>query len=94
MAARRRTMLDSYPFHQSVRCRAYATAGCIVGAAWRARCRNTKPSRHVRLLDEVGSPEQVATNAGRYFRVVNVLPPVCVATQWLATAWDQERALA
>jgi glutamate/tyrosine decarboxylase-like PLP-dependent enzyme len=52
------------------------------------------PADILRLLDEVGSPGTVATNAGRYFGFVNgAALPVCVATQWLATAWDQNVAL-
>jgi len=46
------------------------------------------------LLDAVGSPATVATNARRYFGFVNgAALPVCVAAQWLAAAWDQNVAL-
>ncbi len=52
------------------------------------------PSRILALLDEVGSPATVATNARRYFGFVNgAAYPVCIAAQSLAAAWDQNSAL-
>lgn len=46
------------------------------------------------LLDRIGSPATVATAGGRYFGFVNGSSlPVTVATNWLATAWDQNVAL-
>ncbi len=46
------------------------------------------------LLDEIGSPATVATNAGRYFGFVNGASlPVATATSWLSTAWDQNAAV-
>ncbi len=49
----------------------------------------------IRLLDEVGSPATVATAGGRYFGFVNGSSlPVTVAANWLATAWDQNAAMA
>ena len=46
------------------------------------------------LLDRLGSPATVATNAGRFFGFVNggALPASMAAT-WLAAAWDQNAAL-
>jgi glutamate/tyrosine decarboxylase-like PLP-dependent enzyme len=53
-----------------------------------------EPSSILALLDEVGSPATVATNAGRYFGFVNGAAfPVCIAAQSLAAAWDQNGAL-
>ncbi|HEY6391518.1 MAG TPA: aminotransferase class V-fold PLP-dependent enzyme [Bryobacteraceae bacterium] len=52
------------------------------------------PSSILALLDEVGSPATVASNAGRYFGFVNGAAfPVCIAAQSLAAAWDQNGAL-
>lgn len=46
------------------------------------------------LLDEAGSGGTVATTGGRYFGfVTGGAYPVSVATNWLATAWDQNTAL-
>ena len=46
------------------------------------------------LLDDLGSPATVATAGGRYFGFVNGSSlPVTVASNWLATAWDQNVAL-
>ena len=43
------------------------------------------PGSILALLDEVGSPATVATNAGRYFGFVNgAALPVCIAAQSLA----------
>src|SRR5258708_7206946 len=53
-----------------------------------------EPSSILALLDEVGSPATVASNAGRYFGFVNGAAfPVCIAAQSLAAAWDQNAAL-
>lgn len=49
-----------------------------------------EPEETLALLDEVGSPATVATAGGRYFGfVVGGALPATVATNWLATAWDQ-----
>ena len=49
----------------------------------------------VAMLDDLGSPATVATAGGRYFGFVNGSSlPVTVAANWLATAWDQNAALA
>ena len=46
------------------------------------------------LLDEIGSPATVTMAGGRYFGFVNGSSlPVTVASNWLATAWDQNCAL-
>jgi glutamate/tyrosine decarboxylase-like PLP-dependent enzyme len=52
------------------------------------------PEAVLELLDRVGSPATVATNAGRFFGFVNggALPASLAAT-WLAAAWDQNAAL-
>lgn len=48
----------------------------------------------LRLLDEIGSPATVATASGRFFGfVIGGALPVTVASNWLATAWDQNAAL-
>ena len=53
-----------------------------------------KPERVLALLDEAGSPATIASNAGRYFGfVTGAALPVCVAAEWLATAWNQNAAL-
>jgi glutamate/tyrosine decarboxylase-like PLP-dependent enzyme len=45
-------------------------------------------------LDRVGSPATVTMSGGRYFGFVNGSSlPVTVASNWLATAWDQNCAL-
>ncbi|WP_084150724.1 pyridoxal phosphate-dependent decarboxylase family protein [Azohydromonas australica] len=45
-------------------------------------------------LDEIASPATVATAGGRFFGFVHGgALPVSVATNWLATAWDQNTAL-
>src|SRR5262245_13384868 len=44
----------------------------------------------VRRLDEIGSPATVASAGGRYFGlVIGGALPATVASNWLATAWDQ-----
>jgi glutamate/tyrosine decarboxylase-like PLP-dependent enzyme len=49
----------------------------------------------IAMLDAVGSPNTVASAGGRYFGFVNGSSlPVTVAANWLATAWDQNAALA
>jgi glutamate/tyrosine decarboxylase-like PLP-dependent enzyme len=49
----------------------------------------------IETLDTIGSPATVATAGGRYFGFVNGSSlPVTVAANWLATAWDQNAALA
>jgi glutamate/tyrosine decarboxylase-like PLP-dependent enzyme len=46
------------------------------------------------LLDEAGSPATVAMNGPRYFGfVIGAALPVCIATQYLAAAWDQNAGL-
>ena len=53
------------------------------------------PGETFALLDEVGSPATVATTGGRYFGfVTGGALPVTVAANWLASAWDQNAALA
>src|SRR6266436_4812151 len=52
------------------------------------------PSSILALLDEVGSPATVASNAGRYFGFVNGAAfPVCIAAQSLAAAVFEDVAL-
>jgi glutamate/tyrosine decarboxylase-like PLP-dependent enzyme len=52
------------------------------------------PQSVVAMLDEFGSPATVATTGGRYFGFVNggVLP-ASMASNWLASAWDQNAGL-
>jgi glutamate/tyrosine decarboxylase-like PLP-dependent enzyme len=54
----------------------------------------SEPRAVLELLDRLGSPATVATNAGRFFGFVNggALPASMAAT-WLAAAWDQNAAL-
>jgi glutamate/tyrosine decarboxylase-like PLP-dependent enzyme len=54
----------------------------------------SEPRDVLELLDRLGSPATVATNAGRFFGFVNggALPASMAAT-WLAAAWDQNAAL-
>jgi glutamate/tyrosine decarboxylase-like PLP-dependent enzyme len=48
----------------------------------------------IRLLDEIGSPAIMASAGSRYFGfVTGGALPVTVASNWLATAWDQNAAL-
>lgn len=50
----------------------------------------TDPEIVLALLDEVGSAATVASTGGRYFGfVMGGSLPVALATNWLATAWDQ-----
>jgi len=57
--------------------------------------RGTSAASVVAMLDDLGSPATVATSGGRYFGFVNGSSlPVTVAANWLATAWDQNAALA
>ena len=52
------------------------------------------PAQTLRLLDEVGSPATMASAGGRFFGfVIGGALPVTVASNWLATAWDQNAAL-
>lgn len=55
----------------------------------------TEPTAVLRLLDEIGSPATVLSIGGRYFGfVIGGSLPVTVAANWLASAWDQNAALA
>ena len=52
------------------------------------------PVDTLRLLDELGSPATMASAGGRFFGfVIGGALPVTVASNWLATAWDQNAAL-
>ena len=52
------------------------------------------PADTLRLLDELGSPATMASAGGRFFGfVIGGALPVTVASNWLATAWDQNAAL-
>src|SRR4051794_26732034 len=52
------------------------------------------PAETLALLDEVGSPATMASAGGRFFGfVIGGALPVTVASNWLATAWDQNAAL-
>src|SRR5207244_5725308 len=52
------------------------------------------PAETLRLLDEVGSPATTAMAGPRFFGfVIGGALPVTVATNWLATAWDQNTGL-
>jgi len=54
----------------------------------------TEAGRTLELLDEVGRPATVSTTGGRYFGfVTGGAYPVSLASNWLATAWDQNAAL-
>ncbi len=49
----------------------------------------------LQLLDDYGSPATVASTGGRYYGfVTGGALPVTVASNWLATAWDQNGGLA
>ena len=55
---------------------------------------STAASEVIARLDDVGSPGTVTMAGGRYFGFVNGSSlPVTVASNWLATAWDQNCAL-
>ena len=57
--------------------------------------RGTSASDVIAMLDAIGSPGTVASAGGRYFGfVIGSSLPVTVAANWLATAWDQNAALA
>jgi glutamate/tyrosine decarboxylase-like PLP-dependent enzyme len=52
------------------------------------------PAETLRLLDDIGSPATMASAGGRFFGfVIGGALPVTVASNWLATAWDQNAAL-
>ena len=52
------------------------------------------PAETLRLLDEFASPATMASAGGRFFGfVIGGALPVTVASNWLATAWDQNAAL-
>jgi glutamate/tyrosine decarboxylase-like PLP-dependent enzyme len=66
----------------------------LAGFRTRFPDRGTAPERLLARLDELGSPATVTMAGGRYFGFVNGSSlPVTVATNWLATAWDQNCAL-
>lgn len=52
------------------------------------------PEETLQLLDDYGSPATVASTGGRYYGfVTGGALPVTVASNWLATAWDQNGGL-
>jgi glutamate/tyrosine decarboxylase-like PLP-dependent enzyme len=52
------------------------------------------PAETLRLLDDFASPATMASAGGRFFGfVIGGALPVTVASNWLATAWDQNAAL-
>jgi glutamate/tyrosine decarboxylase-like PLP-dependent enzyme len=52
------------------------------------------PAETLRLLDDIGSPATMASAGGRFYGfVIGGALPVTVASNWLATAWDQNAAL-
>ena len=56
--------------------------------------RETDPAETLRLLDEIGSPGTMAMAGPRFFGfVIGGALPVTLATNWLATAWDQNTGL-
>ena len=56
--------------------------------------RGTDAGEVLALVDEIGSPATVTMAGGRYFGFVNGSSlPVTVASNWLATAWNQNCAL-
>src|SRR5437868_2370954 len=56
--------------------------------------RETDPAETLRLLDEIGSPGTMAMAGPRFFGfVIGGALPVTVASNWLATAWDQNAGM-
>ncbi len=56
--------------------------------------RSQAPAETLRQLDELGSPATMAMNGPRFFGfVIGASLPVALASNWLATAWDQNSAL-
>ncbi len=54
----------------------------------------TAAAETLALLDEAGSPATMASQGGRYYGfVIGGALPVTVASNWLATAWDQNAGL-
>jgi glutamate/tyrosine decarboxylase-like PLP-dependent enzyme len=54
----------------------------------------TDPAEALRLLDEIGSPAAMAMGSGRFFGfVIGGALPATIASNWLATAWDQNTGL-
>ena len=51
------------------------------------------PAATLALVDGAGSAATVASAGGRYFGFIGGSHPIAVATNWLATAWDQDLAL-
>jgi len=52
------------------------------------------PAETLRQLDTIGSPATMAMASGRFFGfVIGGALPVTVASNWLATAWDQNAGL-
>jgi glutamate/tyrosine decarboxylase-like PLP-dependent enzyme len=79
--------------HRGVRPQAAALAGlaALDGALPEQPC---PPADTLRLLDEIGSPATMASAGGRFFGfVIGGALPVTIASNWLATAWDQNAAL-
>ncbi len=55
---------------------------------------SSDPSETLALLDDIGSPASIAMAGPRFFGfVIGGSLPITVATNWLATAWDQNVAL-
>ena len=52
------------------------------------------PAETLRQLDSIGSPATMASASGRFFGfVIGGALPVTIASNWLATAWDQNAGL-